>query len=90
MRVELTTTYGTGLEKVVEAFQRHFRKRARDGRADTSTRDTLSRLLSGDAGKRRWRKAEAANLGVAQAVPAIRASTSRLAYRSQRTRLDEA
>ena len=23
--VEVTTTYGTGLEKVVEAFQRHFR-----------------------------------------------------------------
>lgn len=44
--VELTSTYGTGLEKVVEAFQRHFRQARIDGRADTSTRDTLSRLLT--------------------------------------------
>jgi N-acetylmuramoyl-L-alanine amidase len=44
--VELTTTYGTGLEKVVEAFQRHFRPARIDGRADTSTRDTLGRLLT--------------------------------------------
>ena len=44
--VELTSTYGTGLEKVVEAFQRHFRQGRIDGRADTSTRDTLQRLLA--------------------------------------------
>jgi N-acetylmuramoyl-L-alanine amidase len=44
--VELTTTYGTGLEKVVEAFQRHFRQQRIDGRADASTRDTLGRLLA--------------------------------------------
>jgi len=43
--VEVTSTYGTGLEKVVEAFQRHFRPTRVDGRADLSTRDTLSRLL---------------------------------------------
>jgi len=30
---------------VVEAFQRHFRPTRVDGRADLSTRDTLSRLL---------------------------------------------
>ncbi len=44
--VELTSTYGTGLEKVVEAFQRHFRTERIDGRADASTRDTLRRLLA--------------------------------------------
>lgn len=44
--VELTGTYGTGLEKVVEAFQRHFRPERVDGRADASTRDTLKRLLA--------------------------------------------
>src|SRR5262249_14538876 len=43
--VEVTSTYGTGLEKVVEAFQRHFRPARIDGRADASTRDTLARLL---------------------------------------------
>jgi N-acetylmuramoyl-L-alanine amidase len=43
--VEITTTYGTGLEKVVEAFQRHFRTERIDGRADASTRKTLTRLL---------------------------------------------
>jgi N-acetylmuramoyl-L-alanine amidase len=43
--VEVTSTYGTGLEKVVEAFQRHFRPARVDGRADLSTRDTLARLL---------------------------------------------
>jgi len=31
---------------VVEAFQRHFRQARIDGRADTSTRDTLARLLA--------------------------------------------
>lgn len=44
--VELTGTYGTGMEKVVEAFQRHFRSERVDGRADASTRDTLARLLA--------------------------------------------
>ncbi|MGA7458013.1 MAG: N-acetylmuramoyl-L-alanine amidase [Methyloceanibacter sp.] len=48
--VELTTTYGTGLEKVVEAFQRHFRPARIDGRADRSTRATLARLLAARAG----------------------------------------
>jgi N-acetylmuramoyl-L-alanine amidase len=43
--VEVTSTYGTGLEKVVEAFQRHFRPVRVDGRADLSTRETLARLL---------------------------------------------
>ena len=43
--VEVTTTYGTGLENAVEAFQRHFRPARVDGRADASTRDTLQRLL---------------------------------------------
>jgi N-acetylmuramoyl-L-alanine amidase len=43
--VEVTSTYGTGLEKVVEAFQRHFRPARVDGRADLSSRDTLARLL---------------------------------------------
>jgi N-acetyl-anhydromuramyl-L-alanine amidase AmpD len=44
--VELTSTYGTGLEKAVEAFQRHFRPSRVDGRADSSTRETLKRLLA--------------------------------------------
>ena len=44
--VEVTTTYGTGLAKVVEAFQRHFRTERIDGRADRSTIDTLNRLLA--------------------------------------------
>ena len=48
--VEVTTTYGTGLEKVVEAFQRHFRPARIDGRADRSTRQTLARLLAARAG----------------------------------------
>ena len=43
--VEVTSTYGTGLEKAVEAFQRHFRPARIDGRADLSTRETLARLL---------------------------------------------
>lgn len=43
--VEITSTYGRGLENVVEAFQRHFRPERIDGRADASTRDTLARLL---------------------------------------------
>ncbi|HZP08860.1 N-acetylmuramoyl-L-alanine amidase [Methyloceanibacter sp.] len=44
--VEVTSTYGTGLEKAVEAFQRHFRPARIDGRADVSTRETLKRLLA--------------------------------------------
>jgi len=44
--VEVTSTYGKGLEQVVEAFQRHFRPSRIDGRADVSTRDTLARLLA--------------------------------------------
>jgi len=44
--VEVTSTYGTGLEKAVEAFQRHFRPARIDGRADNSTRKTLARLLA--------------------------------------------
>ncbi|MGB6908074.1 MAG: N-acetylmuramoyl-L-alanine amidase [Methyloceanibacter sp.] len=44
--VEITGTYGRGLENVVEAFQRHFRPERIDGRADASTRDTLKRLLA--------------------------------------------
>ena len=47
--VELTTTYGRGLEQVVEAFQRHFRPLRIDGRADASTRETLARLLAARA-----------------------------------------
>jgi len=48
--VELTTTYGTGLEKVVEAFQRHFRTARIDGRADASTIATLEKLLAAKRG----------------------------------------
>ncbi len=48
--VEVTSTYGTGLEKVVEAFQRHFRPARIDGRADQSTRETLARLLAARGG----------------------------------------
>ena len=44
--VEVTSTYGRGLETVVEAFQRHFRPKRVDGRADVSTRKTLARLLA--------------------------------------------
>jgi len=44
--VEITSTYGRGLENVVGAFQRHFRPERVDGRADASTRETLARLLA--------------------------------------------
>ncbi len=44
--VEVTSTFGKGLEQVVEAFQRHFRPSRLDGRADQSVRDTLARLLA--------------------------------------------
>ena len=43
--VEVTSTYGKGLEQVVEAFQRHYRPARVDGRADSSTRETLAHLL---------------------------------------------
>jgi N-acetylmuramoyl-L-alanine amidase len=46
----VTTTYGRGLEQVVEAFQRHFRPALVSGRADLSTRETLARLLSSKRG----------------------------------------
>jgi len=48
--VEVTSTYGTGLGKVVEAFQRHFRPARIDGRADLSTCDTLARLIAARRG----------------------------------------
>ena len=48
--VEVTSTYGTGLEKVIEAFQLHFRPARIDGRADKSTRETLARLLAARRG----------------------------------------
>jgi N-acetylmuramoyl-L-alanine amidase len=44
--VEVTSTYGRGLEQVVEAFQRHFRPALVSGRADRSTCETLDRLLA--------------------------------------------
>ncbi|MCJ7598402.1 MAG: N-acetylmuramoyl-L-alanine amidase [Methyloceanibacter sp.] len=49
--VELTTTDGTGLEKVIEAFQRHFRTARIDGRADASTIATLDKLLDARTGR---------------------------------------
>ena len=48
--VEVTTTYGTGLENAVEAFQRHFRTARIDGRADASTVATLDLLLAARGG----------------------------------------
>ena len=56
--VEVTTTYGTGLENAVEAFQRHFRPARIDGRADASTLDTLERLLVARA-QAAWRDTKA-------------------------------
>jgi len=44
--VEVTGTFGKGLEQVVEAFQRHFRPARIDGRADVSTQATLERLIA--------------------------------------------
>jgi N-acetylmuramoyl-L-alanine amidase len=44
--IELTGTYGKGLEQVVQAFQLHFRPARIDGRADASTQDTLDRLIA--------------------------------------------
>ncbi len=43
--VEVTSTYGKGLEQIAEAFQRHYRPKRVDGCADRSTRETLARLL---------------------------------------------
>jgi N-acetylmuramoyl-L-alanine amidase len=53
--IELTSTYGTGLEKVVEAFQRHFRQERVNGYADASTRDTLARLIAAKQSRVAWR-----------------------------------
>jgi N-acetylmuramoyl-L-alanine amidase len=47
--LEVTSTYGKGLEKVVEAFQMHFRPQRIDGCADRSTQETLRRLLAARA-----------------------------------------
>lgn len=47
--VEITGTFGKGLEAVVQAFQRHFRPERVDGIADRSTRETLKRLLAAQA-----------------------------------------
>jgi N-acetylmuramoyl-L-alanine amidase len=47
--VEVTSTYGKGLEKVVEAFQMHFRPERVDGCVDLSTKETLRRLLAARA-----------------------------------------
>jgi N-acetylmuramoyl-L-alanine amidase len=44
--VEVTGTYGKGLEQIVQAFQRHFRPARLDGRADASTLATLDRLVA--------------------------------------------
>lgn len=44
--VEITGTYGRGLENVVQAFQRHFRQERVDGMADVSTRETLARVVA--------------------------------------------
>jgi N-acetylmuramoyl-L-alanine amidase len=49
--VELTGTYGKGVESVVQAFQRHFRPERIDGVADVSTRETLKRLLAAQAAR---------------------------------------
>ncbi|ODA69030.1 N-acetylmuramoyl-L-alanine amidase AmiD precursor [Methyloligella halotolerans] len=49
--VEITSTYGRGLENVVTAFQRHFRPARIDGRADNSTLETLRHLLDTAPGK---------------------------------------
>ena len=48
--VEVTSTYGRGMETVVEAFQRHYRPARIDGRADRSTQETLKRLLTAREG----------------------------------------
>ncbi|MEG6509107.1 N-acetylmuramoyl-L-alanine amidase [Methyloligella sp. 2.7D] len=44
--LEITGTYGRGMENVVTAFQRHFRPAQVDGIADLSTRLTLDALLA--------------------------------------------
>jgi N-acetylmuramoyl-L-alanine amidase len=44
--VEITGIYDAQTRIVVEAFQRHFRRRIVDGIADGSTLRTLERLLA--------------------------------------------
>jgi N-acetylmuramoyl-L-alanine amidase len=44
--IEQTATYDAATKIVVTAFQRHFRPAKVDGLADTSTRDTLRKLLA--------------------------------------------
>ncbi len=44
--LEASGRYDTATEEVVIAFQRHFRPKLVDGIADTSTRETLRRLLA--------------------------------------------
>jgi N-acetylmuramoyl-L-alanine amidase len=44
--VEITGIYDAQTRIVVEAFQRHFRRRSVDGIADGSTLRTLERLLA--------------------------------------------
>ena len=47
--IETTGTYDAATKIVVTAFQRHFRPAQVDGLADTSTRDTLRKLLAARA-----------------------------------------
>jgi N-acetylmuramoyl-L-alanine amidase len=47
--IEVTGEYNEATKIVVTAFQRHFRPAQIDGMADTSTRDTLARLLKAKA-----------------------------------------
>jgi N-acetylmuramoyl-L-alanine amidase len=46
--LEVTGIYDDKTEKVVTAFQRHFRPQRVDGKADLSTRETLQNLLLSD------------------------------------------
>lgn len=45
--IEAMGYYGTETEKIVRAFQRHFRPARVDGRADRSTREMLAYVLEG-------------------------------------------
>ena len=47
--INVTGEYDEATKIVVTAFQRHFRPAQVDGMADTSTRDTLARLLAAKA-----------------------------------------
>jgi N-acetylmuramoyl-L-alanine amidase len=47
--IDVTGEYDEATKIVVTAFQRHFRPAQVDGMADTSTRDTLARLLEAKA-----------------------------------------